>query len=72
MFADAVTVVLYTTTVAFTEMKNVDGTQFGLAIIAFFAVSFGGLLIGIFFGLVTALITKTTQGVRGRITKGFE
>lgn len=62
---DAVTIVLYTTTVTFTEMKNIDGSQFGLAIVAFFTVSLGGLVIGIFFGLVTALITKTTQDVRG-------
>ncbi|KAK6627647.1 hypothetical protein RUM44_010126 [Polyplax serrata] len=61
---DAVTIVLYTTTVTFTEMKNIDGSQFGLAIVAFFTVSLGGLVIGIFFGLVTALITKTTQDVR--------
>ena len=46
-------------------MKNVDGSQFGLAIVAFFTTSFGGLVIGIFFGLITALITKTTQDVRG-------
>ncbi|KAL0280529.1 UNVERIFIED_CONTAM: hypothetical protein PYX00_001793 [Menopon gallinae] len=61
---DAVTVVLYTTTVTFTEMSKIDGIQYGLAFIAFFTVSIGGLVIGIFFGLLSALLTKTTKDVR--------
>lgn len=64
-FTDAVTVVLYTTTVTFTRMPEIHGTQYGLALVAFFTVSLGGLLIGILFGLLTALLTKTTQDVRG-------
>ncbi|XP_059472583.1 sodium/hydrogen exchanger 2-like isoform X2 [Neocloeon triangulifer] len=61
---DAVTVVLYTTMVAFTEMTTIHGEQYALAILSFFTVSCGGLFVGIIGGLLTALITKTTQDVR--------
>ena len=63
--ADAVTVVLYTTMVTFAELPEVHGEQYVLAVLAFFTVSLGGLSLGVVFGLVTALITRTTQDVRG-------
>ncbi|CAB3382637.1 Hypothetical predicted protein [Cloeon dipterum] len=61
---DAVTVVLYTTMVAFTEMPTIRGEQYALAVLSFFTVSCGGLVVGVIGGLFTALITKTTQDVR--------
>jgi hypothetical protein len=36
-----------------------------LAILAFFTVSCGGIAVGAIFGLLTALITRTTQECRG-------
>lgn len=59
------TVVLYTTMVTFAELPEVHGEQYVLAVLAFFTVSLGGLSLGVVFGLVTALITRTTQDVRG-------
>lgn len=44
---------------------NVSGEQYLLGVASFFTVSLGGLVIGIFFGLITALITRTTREVRG-------
>ncbi|KAF4527107.1 hypothetical protein B566_EDAN013741, partial [Ephemera danica] len=61
---DAVTVVLYTTMVTFTAMPVIHGEQYALAVLAFFTVSFGGLAVGVVFGLLTALITKTTEDCR--------
>ena len=63
--SDAVTVVLYTTMVTFAEMPEVRGEQLVLAVLAFFTVSLGGLSLGVVFGLLTALLTKTTREVRG-------
>ena len=66
------TVVLYTMMVAFAEMKgNVSGEQYLLGIATFFTVSLGGLVIGIFYGLITALITRTTREVRGKVFLGM-
>lgn len=42
--------------------------QVGLGIAAFICVSLGGLSIGIFMGIFTALITKYTEEVRGKNT----
>ncbi|XP_069692630.1 Na(+)/H(+) exchanger beta-like isoform X1 [Periplaneta americana] len=64
LFNDAVTVVLYTTMVTFCEMPVIAGEQYGLAVVAFFTVSCGGIIVGALFGLLTALITKTTQECR--------
>ncbi|KAE8743341.1 hypothetical protein FOCC_FOCC011040, partial [Frankliniella occidentalis] len=61
---DAVTVVLYTTMVTFAELPEVHGEQYVLAVLAFFTVSLGGLSLGVVFGLVTALLTRTTEEVR--------
>lgn len=65
MCTDAVTIVLYNTMVTFCEMPIISGGQYGLSVLAFFTVSFGGITVGAMFGLLTALITKTTQECRG-------
>ncbi|KAK8751685.1 hypothetical protein OTU49_009773, partial [Cherax quadricarinatus] len=61
---DGVTVVMYNTMQAFMSMSMVTAGQYALAIIAFFIVVCGGIFIGIFFGCLTALITKSTTDVR--------
>jgi NhaP-type Na+/H+ or K+/H+ antiporter len=65
ILTDAVTIVLYNTMVTFCEMPEIPVGQYGLAILAFFTVSCGGIAVGAIFGLVTALITRTTQEIRG-------
>jgi len=47
--------------VAFTGPVQVKESHYGMAALAFLVKSFGGLLIGIFFGLLSALATRTTQ-----------
>ncbi|XP_049960717.1 Na(+)/H(+) exchanger beta-like isoform X2 [Schistocerca serialis cubense] len=64
LFNDAVTVVLYNTMVTFCEMPVVPPEQFALAALAFFTVSLGGATVGIIFGLITALLTRSTTDVR--------
>ncbi|XP_023714709.1 Na(+)/H(+) exchanger beta isoform X2 [Cryptotermes secundus] len=64
LFNDAVTIVLYNTMVTFCEMPEIPVGQYGLAILAFFTVSCGGIAVGAIFGLLTALITRTTQECR--------
>lgn len=64
---DAVTVVLYTTMVTFIEMPHIPSEQYALASLAFFTVSLGGMIVGVAFGLLTALVTKTTTNCRGMI-----
>ena len=62
------TVVLYNAMVVFANSEDVPITydQILLAVAAFLCVSLGGLLIGIIFGLLTAVITKYTPDVRGK------
>ena len=52
---------------SFTSMKTkgieIDKTQYVLAILSFFTIAFGGLIIGILVGFVTALLTKITKDV---------
>ncbi|XP_018652695.1 putative sodium/hydrogen exchanger 2 (nhe2) [Schistosoma mansoni] len=55
---DAITVVLYEIMIAFTGKDNITGTQIGIGIASFFTVSFGGLFIGVLFGILTCLITR--------------
>ncbi|CAH8605492.1 unnamed protein product [Schistosoma haematobium] len=55
---DAVTVVLYDIMDAFTGKEIVTGKEIGIGIASFFTVSFGGLLIGLLFGIITCLITR--------------
>nr|BAU68126.1 NHE6/7 [Nasutitermes takasagoensis] len=64
LFNDAVTIVLYNTIVTFCHMPVIPPGQYGMAVLAFFSVSLGGIAVGVIFGLLTALITKTTQECR--------
>ncbi|KAK7085534.1 hypothetical protein SK128_027389 [Halocaridina rubra] len=50
--------------IAFLPMDKVPGGQYALAIAAFFIVVFGGIIIGIMYGCLTSLITKSTTDVR--------
>ncbi|XP_068238479.1 probable Na(+)/H(+) antiporter nhx-9 [Palaemon carinicauda] len=61
---DGVTVVIYNTMNTFLSMDSVPAAQYALAVVAFFIVVFGGIAIGIFYGGLTALITKSTADVR--------
>jgi NhaP-type Na+/H+ or K+/H+ antiporter len=72
LLADAVTIVLYNTMVTFCEMPEIPGGQYGLAILAFFTVSCGGIAVGAIFGLITALITRTTQECRGGLCRKYQ
>ncbi|GLG96103.1 Sodium/hydrogen exchanger, partial [Gryllus bimaculatus] len=64
LFNDAVTVVLYTTMATFYEMPHIPNEQYLLATLAFFTVSLGGAVVGVIFGLISALITRTTVHCR--------
>ncbi|KAK4468215.1 hypothetical protein MN116_008373 [Schistosoma mekongi] len=55
---DAITVVLYEIMIAFTGKEIVTISQIGIGIASFFTVSFGGLFIGIIFGILACLITR--------------
>ncbi|XP_046400740.1 sodium/hydrogen exchanger 2-like isoform X3 [Ischnura elegans] len=61
---DAITVVLYSTMVSISGKPSVGGLDFTMAVLSFFTVNFGGVTVGIIFGLITAVITKTTSDVR--------
>ncbi|XP_045104907.1 sodium/hydrogen exchanger 2-like isoform X2 [Portunus trituberculatus] len=61
---DGMTVVVYNTVTSFMAMEEVTGWQYVLAVVAFGVVVFGGLLIGVIFGCITALVTKSTTDVR--------
>lgn len=61
---DAVTIVLYMMMVSFSKAEYITAEQVALGIAAFMCVSLGGLAIGIFMGVFTALITKHTEEVR--------
>ncbi|XP_050698338.1 sodium/hydrogen exchanger 2-like isoform X4 [Eriocheir sinensis] len=61
---DGMTVVVYSTMTSFMSMEEVTGVQYVLAVVAFMVVVFGGLFIGVIFGCVTALVTKSTTDVR--------
>ena len=64
---DGVAVVFYKTISTFVAMehRNIEITadQYVLGVLSFFTVAFGGLLVGIFVGLISALITRTTRDV---------
>ena len=66
---DGVAVVIYKTMSTFAGMDHhghpIDGVQIFLGFLSFFTIAFGGLVIGIFMGVLTSLITKTTNEVRG-------
>ncbi|XP_059483016.1 sodium/hydrogen exchanger 4-like [Neocloeon triangulifer] len=58
---DAVSVSLYSSMVAFTGPVKVLESQYGMAVLAFIIKSLGGLLIGVIFGLISALAARTTE-----------
>ncbi|KAG0726644.1 Sodium/hydrogen exchanger 2 [Chionoecetes opilio] len=61
---DGMTVVMYTTMTNFMMMEEVFGYQYVVAVVAFVVVVFGGMLIGVAFGCITALVTKVTTDLR--------
>ncbi|VDL94062.1 unnamed protein product [Schistocephalus solidus] len=63
---DAVTVVLYKIMSAFCSHIVVEGSQIATGFVSFFSISIGGLLIGIFFGVLTSLITRF--GIKHEVT----
>ena len=67
MFADGVTVVLYKVMQTFNLMDDITADQIVLGIVKFFVVCFGGLLIGMSAGVVSALLTRKTVNVGGNV-----
>ena len=65
---DGVAVVLYTMMNSFAGMtmsgEDIAAVDIVLGITSFFTIAIGGLFVGIFGGLITAVITKFTQEVR--------
>ncbi|KAK4303533.1 hypothetical protein Pmani_024464 [Petrolisthes manimaculis] len=62
---DGVTVVVYNTMQSFMAQEGAVGAeQYALAVAAVAVVVFGGALIGVVFGFITAFITKYTTDVR--------
>ncbi|XP_071747760.1 sodium/hydrogen exchanger 1 isoform X2 [Lepeophtheirus salmonis] len=65
---DGVAVVFYKLMNTFAEMQHagipITLMDFGLGVISFLSVAFGGLMIGILVGFLSALITKCTSDVR--------
>ncbi|XP_071545433.1 sodium/hydrogen exchanger 2-like [Panulirus ornatus] len=64
LFNDGVAVVVYNKMQAFISMKHIEVVHYALAIAAFVVVVLGGITIGIFFGCITAFITKFTSYVK--------
>nr|VZI15277.1 unnamed protein product [Spirometra erinaceieuropaei] len=63
---DAVTVVLYNIMSAFCGHVVIEGSQIAVGFVSFFSISVGGLLVGIFFGVLTSLITRF--GIKHEVT----
>jgi len=63
LFNDGVSVVLYNSMLALVNME-VDVTQIILCVASFFFVVFGGLLIGIVFGVLVSFLTTQTEHAR--------
>ena len=61
LFNDGVTVVLYNTFVTLSGQDHIEGMDIFMAFLSFFFVVFGGLLIGIVCGALSAYFTKFTQ-----------
>ena len=64
LFNDGVTVVLYNSFATLSGMEEVPVGQYGMAFLSFFFVVFGGLLIGVVCGALSAFFTKFTQHTR--------
>ncbi|XP_067904102.1 sodium/hydrogen exchanger 2-like [Heterodontus francisci] len=61
---DAVTVVLYKLFKTFCTMSSVGVSDVLVGIIKFFLVGFGGLLVGVTYGIIAALTTRFTENIR--------
>ncbi|KAF2364531.1 Cation/H+ exchanger [Trinorchestia longiramus] len=61
---DGVTVVVYNMFSTYMEMPTIQAADYALSVLVFFVVVAGGTLIGLIFGIVTALSTKYTDTVR--------
>ncbi|XP_065331539.1 Na(+)/H(+) exchanger protein 7-like [Cloeon dipterum] len=57
---DAVSVALHSSVVVFAGPVKVEESNYGMAVLAFVVNSLGGLAIGVIFGLISALATRTT------------
>lgn len=64
LFNDGVTVVLYNMMKTLNVMEEITADQVILGVLQFFVVSMGGLVIGILFGALTAIVTKYTEHCR--------
>ncbi|VDO81241.1 unnamed protein product [Schistosoma margrebowiei] len=58
LFNDAITIVLNDIMIVFNNNEQLTILQIFIGFISFFTVSFGGLFIGILFGIITCLITR--------------
>ncbi|CAI2731455.1 unnamed protein product [Schistosoma spindalis] len=58
LFNDAITIVLNDIMIVFNSNEQLTTLQIFIGFISFFTVSFGGLLIGVLFGIITCLITR--------------
>ncbi|ETN82685.1 sodium/hydrogen exchanger 3 [Necator americanus] len=61
---DAVTVVCYNLVIEFKELDSIGFLDCFMGFLAFLCVSLGGLAIGLFFGFMSAFVTKFTKHVR--------
>ncbi|XP_041052102.1 sodium/hydrogen exchanger 2-like [Carcharodon carcharias] len=61
---DAITVVLYKLFKTFCTMPSVGVSDILVGIVKFFLVGFGGLLVGITYGIIAALTTRFTENIR--------
>ncbi|EYB98258.1 hypothetical protein Y032_0132g1678 [Ancylostoma ceylanicum] len=61
---DAVTVVCYNLVIEFKALDSIGFLDCFMGFLAFLCVSLGGLAIGLFFGFLSAFVTKFTKDVR--------
>ncbi|XP_051878538.1 sodium/hydrogen exchanger 2-like isoform X2 [Pristis pectinata] len=61
---DAITVVLYKLFKTFCTMPSIGVSDILIGIIKFFLVGFGGLLVGVIYGVIAALTTRFTENIR--------
>ncbi|XP_053404076.1 Na(+)/H(+) exchanger beta-like isoform X2 [Mercenaria mercenaria] len=64
LFNDAVTVVLYNTMKTLNLMPHITADQVIIGVVQFFVVSIGGLIVGVIWGAITAVLTKYTEHCR--------
>ncbi|RWS07570.1 Na(+)/H(+) exchanger protein 7-like protein, partial [Dinothrombium tinctorium] len=61
---DAVVITMYNIWTTFAAADTVDAAQIATGLLGFITVSGGGLVIGIFLGAVTSLITRYTEDIK--------